>query len=271
MDVSIIILNYRTRGLLKQAIKSIALAAPELDYEILVVDNASRDGSVEMIRERYPDVRLLALDENIGFACGNNIGIREARGRHILIMNPDIMMREGALEEMYRYMETHHDVGLLGPKLLRPDRSVQESVHRFPVPLMPLYRRTPLGRLPRARRALHRYAMRGELEGDEPREVDWMEGAALLVRKRAIEEVGMLDERFFMYMEDADWARRLWEKGWKVVWHPGTVFIHYHRRASADAAWFTAPFTNKVARYHIISAVKYFWKWRGKPAPTRRK
>lgn len=270
MDVSIIILNYRSRGLLKQAIKSIDLASPDLDYEVLVVDNASGDGSVEMVREFFPDVRLFALDENVGFARGNNIAIKEACGKHVFIMNPDTMLREGTLETLFAYMEAHSDVGLVGPKLLHPDRAVQESVHRFPTPLMPFYRRTPLGRLSHARRAMHRYAMRGELEGDDPREVDWMEGAALFVRKEAIEEVGMLDERFFMYMEDADWARRLWEKEWKVVWHPEATLIHYHRRASADVSWLIAPFTNKVARYHIVSAYKYFRKWHGQPLPTRK-
>jgi GT2 family glycosyltransferase len=167
-------------------------------------------------------------------------------------------------------METHREVGIVGPKLLHPDRSMQESAHRFPTPFMPLYRRTPLGKLPHARREMHRYAMRGELGGDAPMEVDWMEGAALLVRKKAIEEVGMLDERFFMYMEDADWARRFWDAGWKVVWHPGATLMHYHRRASADTAWFLAPFTNKVTRFHIVSAVKYFRKWRGVPHPARK-
>ncbi len=270
MDVSIIIVNYRTRGLVKQCLKSIRRAAPRLDYEVLVVDNDSKDGLPELVRERFPEARLFALPENVGFAAGNNVAMRKAKGRYVFVLNPDTMLETGCLEAMAAYMDAHQDVGVLAPKLTHPDGSRQESVHRFPTPWIPVYRRTPLGRTARAKEALDRYAMRGEI-GDAAQEVDWVEGAAMFVRRKAVDEVGMFDERFFVYFEDADWCRRFWSKGWKVVYFPGASILHYHRRESADASWLLAPFANKVSRIHIRSAVKYFRKWKGQPLPRKEK
>lgn len=270
MDVSIVIVNYRTRGMVKQGLKSVRAARPRLNYEVLVVDNDSKDGLPQMIREEFPEVRLIALERNLGFAAGNNAAFRKAKGKYVFVLNPDAMVDPGSVEALFAYMEAHPEIGVLGPRLVRPDGEIQESVHRFPTPWIPVYRRTPLGRLARARVALDRYAMRGELS-DAPQEVDWMEGAALFVRRAAMDEVGMFDERYFLYFEDADWCRRFWEKGWKVIHHPGISIIHYHRRESADALWFLAPFTNKVSRIHIESAVKYFLKWKGKTLPRKEK
>ncbi len=267
MDVSIIIVNYRTRGLVKQCLKSIRLAAPRLDYEVFVVDNASGDGSAEMIREYFPEVKLFALPENIGFARGNNLAMKQAKGRYVFIHNPDAMLTPGALETMVGYMDRNPVVGMLAPKLMHPDRTRQDSAHRFPTPWIPVYRRTVLGSLPRAKRALDNYLMRGEL-GEEIREVDWIEGAAMFVRRAAIDKVGMFDERFFIYFEDADWARRFWLAGWKVVYFPKATVIHYHRRESADATGLLA-LANRVTRLHIESAIKYFLKWRGQEPPRK--
>jgi N-acetylglucosaminyl-diphospho-decaprenol L-rhamnosyltransferase len=265
VDVSIIIVNYKTRGLVKQNLKSIRLAAPKLDYEVFVVDNASGDGIVPMIRESFPEARLMALPENVGFARGNNAAMKEAKGRYVFILNPDAMLTPGAVERMVEYMEAHPEAGMLAPKLVHPDRSVQDSVHRFPTPWIPVYRRTPLGSLPHARRELDRYLMRGEL-GEDIRDIDWAEGAALFVRRKAIDEVGMFDERFFIYFEDTDWARRFWQKDWKVRYFPDAEIIHYHRRESADASGLMA-LANKVTRLHIQSAFKYFAKWKDQPPP----
>lgn len=270
MDVSIVIVSYRTRGLVKQCLKSIRRAASALDYEVLVVDNASGDGLPELVRERFPETRLFALPENVGFAAGNNVAIRKAKGRYVFVLNPDTMLEAGALEAMVAFMDAHADVGVLAPALRHPDGSRQESVHRFPSPWIPVWRRTPLGRLKRAQEELTRYAMRGEV-GEAPIDVDWAEGAALFVRRAAMDEVGLLDERFFVYFEDADWCRRFWLKGWKVRHVPGIAVLHYHRRESADAGWFLAPLVSKVSRIHIQSAIKYFRKWKGQPLPRQEK
>lgn len=262
LDVSIIIVSYRTAGLVKQCLRSLRRAQLKPTYEVLVVDNDGTDGLGEMIRDGFPEVKLIEPGRNLGFAAANNVALRQARGRYVLILNPDTEVTPGCLEKMLAAMEAHPDVGILAPKLVHPDRTRQESVHRFTTPLIPVYRRTPLGRLPWARRALDRYFLRHE-NLENPTEVDWAIGAALFVRHQAIDEVGPLDERYFMYFEDTDWARRFWEKGWKVVYWPEAEIIHYHRRESADGGWFTG-LLHRTTRIHISSALKYFLKWWGK-------
>ncbi len=266
MDVSIIIVNYKTRGMVKQGLKSLRRAGIRLNYEVLVVDNASFDGLPELVREEFPETRLIALEKNVGFAAGNNLAIKKAKGKYVFVLNPDALVPSGTIEALYAYMEAHPKIGVLGPKLVRPDGTRQESAHRFPTPWIPIYRRTPLGKTARARNEIDRYFLR-DVNFTEPTEVDWIEGAAMCVRRAAIDEVGLFDERYFVYFEDTDWCRRFWMKQWSVVYHPGIEVIHYHRRESADVLWFLAPFANKVSRIHIASAVKYFLKWRGLPSP----
>ncbi len=270
MDVSIIIVNYKTRGMVKQGLKSLRRAGVRLNYEVFVVDNASNDGLPELVRAEFPEVRLIALQKNVGFAAGNNAAIKKAKGKYVFVLNPDALVNPGAIEAMFSYMEAHPEIGVLGPKLAHPDGSRQESAHRFPTPWIPVYRRTPLGTLPSAKEEMDRYAMR-DVAFAAPTDVDWIEGAAMFVRRAAIDEVGLFDERFFVYFEDADWCRRFWLKGWRVVYHPGIEIIHYHRRESADTLWFLAPFTNTVARIHIMSAIKYFAKWKGQAPPEKKK
>ncbi len=268
VDVSIIIVNYKTRGMVKQGLKSLRLARIRMNYEIFVVDNASQDGLPELVRAEFPEARLIALDRNIGFGAGNNIAMRKAKGKYVFVLNPDALVNEGAIEAMFAYMEAHPNIGVLGPKLVRPDGTRQESVHRFPTPWTPVYRRTPLGKTAKAKAEIDRYFLRDTVMY-EPTEVDWFEGAAMFVRRAAIDEVGFFDERFFVYFEDADWCRRFWAAGWKVVYHPNIAITHYHRRESADTLWFLAPFTNKVSRIHIMSAIKYFQKWKGHMLPRK--
>ncbi len=270
MDVSIIIVNYKTRGMVKQGLKSLRRAGIRLNYEVFVVDNASADGLPELVRQEFPETRLIALDTNVGFAAGNNLAMRKAKGKYVFVLNPDALVNAGSIEAMYAYMEAHPRVGVLGPKLVHPDGTRQESAHRFPTPWIPIYRRTPLGRTPRAKAEMDRYFLR-DVSFNAPTDVDWVEGAAMFVRRAAIDEVGLFDERFFVYFEDADWSRRFWLKKWSVVYHPGIEIIHYHRRESADTLWFLAPFANKVSRIHIKSAIKYFLKWKGQQEPRKEK
>ncbi len=268
MDVSIVIVNYKTRGMVKQGLKSLRLARIRLNYEIFVVDNASGDGLPELVRAEFPEARLIALDRNVGFAAGNNLAIRKAKGKYVFVLNPDALVGSGSIEAMFAYMEAHPEIGVLGPRLMHPDGTRQESAHRFPTPWIPIYRRTPLGAGAKAKEEIDRYFLRDVIM-QAPTDVDWIEGAALFVRREAMENVGVFDERFFVYFEDTDWCRRFWEAGWKVVYHPGIDIIHYHRRESADTLWFLAPFTNSVSRIHIKSAISYFKKWWGQPLPGK--
>ncbi|NIP33169.1 glycosyltransferase [Candidatus Saccharibacteria bacterium] len=268
MDLSLIILNYKTVGLTRQCLKSIRLANPDLDYEVIVVDNDSGDGVAKMLEEQFPEVKFIASSHNSGFAGGNNQGIEKAQGRYIHILNPDITVSPGSLEKMVQYMEEHPDVGILAPQLLNPDKSVQYSCYRFPKPSVPIYRRTPLGKTERGKKVIDWYLMK-DWDHNNTREVDWCLAASVMVRKAAIEQVGLLDEQYFMYFEDCDWSRRFWQAGYKVVYFPEAKMVHYHVRQSADVPWFLGLF-QKISRIHIASAIKYFIKFRGKQNPRNK-
>jgi GT2 family glycosyltransferase len=259
MDVSIIILNYKSKGLVRQCVKTIRLCAPKTSYEVIVVDNDSGDGVGAMLASQYPEVRFIQSPKNVGYAAGNNLGLRAARGRYLVIMNPDITMRPGSLDAMVAFMDSHADVGIMGPKLVHPDESIDVSCYRFPGYAIPIYRRTPLGKLPAGRRAVSRYLM-SEYDRKGDRDVDWLLGAVLMVRRSAIEKVGLLDERYFLYFEDTDWCRRFWQAGWRVVYFTGAKMVHYHERLSAQGSWLVSPF-RKSTRIHISSCIKYFMKW----------
>ncbi|MBI4281224.1 glycosyltransferase family 2 protein [Candidatus Uhrbacteria bacterium] len=258
--VSIVIVNYNTKGLLKYCLRGIAVAKLSFVYEVLVVDNASSDGSSDMVRRLFPDVRLFPEATNRGFAHGNNIGIAHAHGRYVLIMNPDIVVRSGALETLADFLERHPHVAVAGPRLTNPDGSLQYSCFHFPDLFIPFYRRTLFGRLPFARRAIAQYCMTSANHA-KAQTVDWLLGATIMIRKSAIDAVGLMDERFFLYFEDVDWCRRFWKEGHEVWYVPEASLTHFHQRESAEVTGIATMFS-KAARAHIVSYVKYFWKWR---------
>lgn len=266
LDLSIIIVNYKEPGFLRQCLKGLELVQPKVEYEIIVVDNASNDRSAEIVREQFPHVRLLPQEHNLGFAAGNNVALRVSRGRYVLLLNADIAVFEGSLEKMVVYLDTHPDVGIVAPKLLNPDQSVQASCYRFPAPIIPVLRRTPLGQLPFAKKTLRHYLML-DWDHNDDRPVDWVLGACMMVRRQAFENVGLLDERFFMYFEDTDWCRRFWAAGWKVVYLSSVVMVHYHRRLSAENPGLNGVF-QRLTRIHIQSGFKYFRKYFGQPTVT---
>ncbi|MDP2918332.1 MAG: glycosyltransferase family 2 protein, partial [bacterium] len=209
----------------------------------------------------------LASNYNSGFGTAINWGINNApeAAEYLLFLNPDIIIQGNALEKMLEFMAKRQDVALLGPKLLNPDLSGQNSCRRFITPQLILYRRTFLGRFSFARKALKHFLME-DIDHNKTQEVDWIFGACMMVRRSAIEEVGLMDERYFLYFEDMDWCRRFWEKGWKVCYYPEAKMIHYHRRESAAESGFSVLF-NRAARIHIASAVKYFIKFFGVQKP----
>ena len=260
MDLSIIILNYKTKGLLKQCLKGIALFSLPQKYEIIVVDNASEDGTREMMAEDFPQVKFIRAETNRGFSAGYNLGIKEAQGKYLLLLNPDIAVLEKSIVKLIEFMETHPEVGLAGPKLLNPDRSVQMSAMRFPSFFIPLYRRTFVGLLPFARKERDAYLM-NDWDHKENREVDWVLGGCMIVRREALAKVGLLDERFFLYFDDVDWCRRFWQNGYKVYYIAEAEMVHYHMRESAENPGLRG-LLSYPTRAHIKSWFKYFFKWR---------
>jgi N-acetylglucosaminyl-diphospho-decaprenol L-rhamnosyltransferase len=231
VQLSIIIVSWNVRTLLHRAIQSIQqMGKADPDLEIIVVDNGSKDGTPEMIQANFPRVRLIANDYNAGFTRGNNQGIRVACGEFILLLNPDTEIKKGALQQMVAYLKGHPDVGLVGPQLLNPDRTIQSSRRRFPTIPILFLESTWLQPLASGQALAQYYAE--ERSDDEVQSVDWVTGAAMMTRQSVIESVGVLDESFFMYSEELDWCRRIKEAGWDIVYLPEAKIIHYEGKSS---------------------------------------
>ena len=268
-DLSILIVHTFERRLVRQTLRGIRRAAPRLHYEIIVIDNNPSAAMAQTLKNEFPDVRYTAMDANRGFGAAMNKGMSIARGKYVLIFNPDIVVAPGTLEDLHAYMEKHTDVGIVGPKLLNPDGTLQYSCNRYHEPMIPVYRRTPLGTFGFAKRAVDRFLMK-DFSHEETREVDWLMGSSLFTRRAALQDVGQFDDGFFMYFEDTDLCRRFWEKGWRVVYHPDVSMVHYHRRASNDGTLFSQ-LRSPLTWQHIKSAMRFFTKYRGKPNPREQR
>lgn len=282
-DLSIVIVSWNVRDLLRRCLESIGGAIgprasqgssspkecgvaelsheeTDLEIEIIVVDNGSSDGSVEMVRDlrveegHFPNVRFIANEDNRGFSAANNQGISIAEGRYVLLLNPDTEIVGDALTTLGAFADAHLDVGMAVPQLLNPDGTVQSSRRRFPTLLTALFESTWLE--PVAPRGLldHYYVV--DQPDDVIQDVDWVTGAAMLVRREAIEDVGPLDEGFFMYSEELDWCRRLRAAGWRIVYVPTAQIVHHGGKSSEQV----------VAARHVhfqTSKVRYFEKHHG--------
>ncbi len=265
MTLSIIILNYKTKGLLKQCIRGILEAQLEDEYEVIAVDNHSGDGSIEMVKELFPTVTAISSPVNSGFAAGMNLGFAKARGEFLLILNPDVALFGGAVKELLTYLRHHPRVGIVGPKLINPDGTVQWSCYRFYSHWTPLLRRSPLGRLPASRRHLRRFLM-SDWDHQDNRPVGWLLGGCMMIRRQALQEAGQFDPRFFLYFEDVDLCRRMWQAGWEVHYVASAEMVHYHQRMSAEHAGLTGLFSYPT-RVHIRSWLRYEAKFFGSPKP----
>lgn len=259
MKLSIVILNYRSPGLVRQCVRGVLKAGTACEFEIIVVDNGSHDGIIEWLAVNHPSVVTVPMSSNRGYAAGNNAGIKVAKGEYVLILNPDITVLAGAIDKLVAFMDGNSRVGIAGPKLVNADGSLQYSTYEFPSFWLPLFRRTLLGSLPSLEPRLRRYQM---LDWDhrDSRPVDWLLGACLIARRTAIDHVGLMDERYFLYVEDTDWCRRFWAHGWEV-WYAATVeMVHFHERLSAQKPLLSAVFSH-ITWIHIRSWLKYFRKW----------
>lgn len=266
MTLSIIIVNYQTAQLVKYQLKNLLSLKPSLEMEIIVVDNASGDNLAAELGPDYPSVTFLTSDANRGYAAGNNLGINRAQGKYILIINPDITIRRAEeIERLVDFMDRNTNVGIAGPRLVHPNGELQESCSRWPSLLLPFFRRTALKDTAYGRKWLDHYFYR-EWDHRSNRAIDWLVGATLIVRKEALIKVGLLDENFFLYLEDTDWCRRFWEAGYQVWYVADAEFTHYHKRESADNGVLQSVF-HRSSREHIKSFYKYWMKYRGKQNP----
>lgn len=254
IDLSVCIVSWNVRPYLEKCLIALPSALSGLKYEIIVVDNASSDGSA-VLAERFPFVRWVQNDANVGFARANNQAIQLSQGRFLCFLNPDTEPQPGSLRLLARYLEAHPDVGVVGPQLRYPDGTVQPSRYRFPSVTVALAESTPLEwHWPQNPWARHyRCADRSP---DEEQEVDWLNGACLLVRREVIEQVGGFDEGYFLYSEELDLCRRARDAGWRVVYVPQAVVIHHEGRSSEQV----------IAARHVHfnrSRVRYFRKFHG--------
>jgi GT2 family glycosyltransferase len=253
-DLSIIIVSWNVRPLLQACLASIQAGRGELPLETIVVDGGSSDGSPEVVREQFPWVRLIARPDNVGFPQGNNIGLAEANGRYLLLLNPDTEVVADALSTMTAYLEANPEVGVVGGQLLNPDGTVQSSRRRFPTVATAFFESTWLQ--PLAPKSLLRRYYAEDIGDEETADVDWVKGACLMTRRAVLEQVGPLDADYFMYSEELDWCKRIKSAGWRVVYLPEAKIIHHEGKSSEQA----------VTARHINfqrAKLRYFRKYHG--------
>lgn len=262
IDLGIVIVNWNTRDLLKKCLETVFASEGDFSFDAVVVDNASDDGSLDMVREHFPQVKLIASETNGGYPYGNNLGLRalgfhgaghfeEDAPRYALLLNPDTEVPPDSLAKMIRFMDDNPDVGVAGPKLLLRDGSLDKACRRsFPSPKVAFYHYSGLAKLfPKSPR-FARYNMTFK-SVDEQTEVDSVVGAYMQVRRQAIETVGLLDEQFFMYGEDLDWAFRIKAAGWKIIYYPEVIVWHIKRAASRKS---------KKAQFEFYRAMLIFYR-----------
>lgn len=252
-DVSIVVVSHNHASYLAPCLDSLAPQRDTPTSEVFVVDNVSADGTVQLVRQSYPWVRLIENPRQQGFAANNNRGIRLSTGRYILLLNPDTEVLPGALARLIVYMDAEPGVGLCGPQLVYPDGKIQPSCRRFPTLASVLVRRTPLRSWLKGS-SVDRSHLMSDMDHGSRREVDWLLGACLMVRREFLQTVGLMDEGYHLYVEDIDWAYRARQRGWRVVYYPEARILHHHQ-AESDRA-----LLSRYSWYHLRSMWRYYRK-----------
>ena len=254
MDLSIVIVTHNSISPVEKCLRSLKEHPPGGEYEVIVVDNASSDGTPELIRDSFPFARLIANEDNRGYSKGVNQAFLESTGRYFLVLNPDIIVKKGSIDELVRFMDANPGAGIAGSKLVFPDGTVQDSCRAFYTIKALFLRRTFFGKLFPKAKALREHLM-SDYDHAEAREVDWIIGACMIVRREAVAEVGLMDERFFLYFEDTDWCYRMKQHGKQVWYVPQSEMVHLYERSSAKSI-LSKPFI-----LHILSLMRYYEKW----------
>lgn len=231
MKLSIIIVSWNVAKDLSRCLESIGENPPSCEFEIIVVDNASTDDTVEVIENKFPAIKIIANNENLGFAAGNNRGIAEAQGEYVLLLNPDTIIHSRSLDTLLDFMYDNTDVGVCGPELLNDDGSIQRSARRYPTFRGALHRHTAFKSLGVFKGEYEKWLMK-DFGQDEQKDVDQLMGAALMIRKSVLDEIGGMDERFFMYYEEVDLCYRVKQTGRRVVFLPQATITHLGGRSA---------------------------------------
>lgn len=254
-SVSVVIVSWNVKQLLADCLASIYETTAGLPIEIIVVDSNSSDNTVSLLQHDFPRVKLLALDENVGFSHGNNIGIAQTTGDYIFLLNPDTLVKPEAIQQLAAYLSDHPDVGIIGPQTLNQDGTVQSTRRRFPTLLTGLFESTWLQAIA-PKSVLNRYYVQDQPD-DGTFEVDWVQGSALMFRREVFEQIGGMDEGFMMYSEELDWCKRAKLVKWKVKYVGSAQVVHFGGKSSEQAP----------AATHIrfqCSKLRYFRKYHGR-------
>lgn len=256
-DVDIILVSWNTRDLTVQCLDSLTASTTPYHMEVWVVDNASQDDSVETIAAKHPETHLLVNTENRGFAAANNQAIREGRGRYVLLLNTDTIAHPQAIAKLIDFAERHPKAGMVGPMLLNPDKSYQGSFAPQPTLVSELLSATGLG----VRMFGRWFPNYGPAEANKVRQAGYIQGACMLVRREALEKVGLLDEQYFMYSEEPDWCARLKQFGWEIWYTPEAKITHYGGQSTRQRR-------HEMLVMLYRSKVRFFMKHRGRGYAT---
>ena len=251
MDISVVIVGWNAKHYLELCLESLVSAPPRRSTEIIVLDNASSDGSAEMIKERFPQVKVIRSEENLGYPRGSNVAIRQCTGRYIALVNPDVTVFPDCLDNLADFLDQNPKVGLVGPRVFNPDLSQQSTCRRFPTLWNNFCSATALASLFKLSRLFageHMFFF----PHDRTLNVDVLVGCFWMVRKTTFDQVGLFDDNLFMYGDDVDWCQRAWKAGWGVVFYPGARAIH-------DRGKITAPYPVRFAVAQQRS-ILYYWR-----------
>lgn len=252
MDISVVIVGWNARRYLELCLQSLVDSPPRRSMEVFVVDNSSADGTSEMIESRFPWVKLIKSSENLGFSKGNNVGIRQCRGKYIALVNPDVIVLPGCLDALADFLDQYPGVGNVGPRVLNPDMTLQSSCRRFPSLWNNFCDASGLAGIFKQSRFFAGEHM-FYFAHDRTLVVDVIVGCFSMIRREAFDAVGLLDEGLFMYGDDVDWCRRCWNRGWEVMFYPGAKAIH-------DRGKITAPYPVRFAVAQQRSILRYWTK-----------
>lgn len=251
LQLSIVIVNWNTKELLNQCIESIKKNTEKIQYEIIVVDNASSDGSVSFIKENHPDVQIIENKKNLGFAAANNIGIRKCKGKFICLSNSDIKVLKGSLAHLIEYIEKNTHVGMVGPKTLNADYSIRPNC-RKEITLWNVFVESFSLQNVFKKSNIFNDGLMTYFDHNEIKYVDVLPACFIVVRKDTLKDIGLLDENFYFYGEDKDWCKRFKEKNWQIVFLPHAEVIHYAGKSAS-----LAPFKFMIERF---KSNQYYWK-----------
>jgi len=250
-DLTISIVSYNSLSFLRECLNSILSSPPGVGHEIIVVDNASSDGTDEFVKKNYPEIILIPNKRNIGFAAANNRAIEESRSKYVLLINSDCMVYKKSLGSLVEFMEKNPEVGIAGPKIVNSDGTIQFSCRRFPsvfnaaahTILTNIFPDNPFSK---------KYKL-ADIGRDNPFKVDWVSGSCMIIRRKALEDTGILDENYFMYVEDLDICYRMWQKNWEVHYYPEAEIMH-HIAGSSGSGEIKASFRMQKSVFY------FFWK-----------